>query len=271
MFRYQCRRIVVESYIYTHLDLLKSLQPTEIESTLDSVNEMFLGKVLSIEYLSGIQVSCEIKLAVSEEMIEDYTQISWSEMKTVDIVIYDSNGLPDFFIFANYYFSSLQTPLSVGETCVGRFADGDHEIVVKQVLPGVMWNKYTVTFKSNDETEDTEPFFMNPWEIRKIDQEWTELPALPQEGFFIIPLRWLIHVDIEKERFLSIICESIENSEGNLHLFLDPVPYKEYPTYLVFVAYPLYIRFIQARLESNYYRQKEVSNYYYFFVFYAME
>ena len=166
-----------------HVDLLQTIpHRNQFESTLDSLKDIFLGKVLSIEYFSGLEVWCKIKVAVSAEIIEEYTQVSWPEMETVDIVITDFDGYPDFLIFADYYFSSLKTEHSVGETCIGRFSDGDHEITIKKVQTDVMWNKYMVEFKSNGDC-DAESFSMNPWEIKKIDKDWINLSELSPKGF----------------------------------------------------------------------------------------
>ena len=63
---------------------------------------------------------------------------------------------------------------------------------------------------------------------------------------------------LDVQILLDILSDEIEKSDGNIDIFLEPVAYNLYPTYLLLVAYPLDISLLQKRLESNYYRQKEV-------------
>ena len=57
-------------------------------------------------------------------------------------------------------------------------------------------------------------------------------------------------------RVASVLQELAHDS--NLEVFVNEVPYEQFPTYLSFVAYPMYINLIRERLVNGFYRRLEV-------------
>ena len=173
-----------------HIEYLNDLlsRNYDLESQLGSVGEValypktFLGRVLSLHYFPGVEVTCKITLAMSRTVQEDLASLDFNE--TMEIVICDSSGCPDFLVLANQYFSSLPVMLRSDECCIGRFCDADHEIVIKDIASLAAWNKYAVSFKEGGDegAVETGIFRMSPWEIRKSAGEWPALPTIPSKG-----------------------------------------------------------------------------------------
>ncbi|KAL5036390.1 hypothetical protein BDV3_005082 [Batrachochytrium dendrobatidis] len=190
-----------------------------------------------------------------------------SQRKKLKIAFCDLDDLPDFLVlFDNYVagsrcrgyglsgsnseLSMTESAWDVGDHAIVRYGDVDYAGIIHSIADETddPWSKYTVQFSgtvvdgvsgaSGDGESGVDTF--SAWEIRPEHTTWPFTETLPE---------------YETSRIMAIIEDVCTKEE--MALFVDPVPYDAFPTYLLFVGYPMWLNLIKARLENNFYRRTE--------------
>ncbi|KAI8913541.1 WD40-repeat-containing domain protein [Gorgonomyces haynaldii] len=192
--------------------------------------EIVLGEIVSIQYKLNPMLICQIELAMFDglELPAEYDP---QKLQKVKIQWFDWNDVPDFIILYDLYLHGRKQVFEPGDIVMARYENGDVEAKIESVGEQE-WAKYTVSFEGFEEQ-----LKFNPWELRRKEDKFPDLPSLDQES---------------SKNLLGIV-QGVA-SEPLFEAFVPEIPYDIFPEYLSMIPYPICIQLILNRLFNGFYR-----------------
>ncbi|KAJ3033337.1 hypothetical protein HDV00_006493 [Rhizophlyctis rosea] len=162
--------------------------------------------------------------------------------ETLRVAYADVDQCEDFLVlFDEFVASVFDQELAEGVMIMAGYQDGEYEGTVENVGNGFReggwdgcWESVSLTWHDGSGGAN-----MSPWEIRTDDETWA---WTKRQGLS----------DDERTRISAILANYIVDTR--LEVFVEPVDYASYPTYLQGVAYPVCLEMMQERLKNGFYR-----------------
>lgn len=215
------------------------------------------GTIRSISWHVGPPAFCQIKLHTTElvnlhdALFNDANPVWSTRGRDVVIDYCDEDGCPEFMILWERFLASMQymDGLQVGDRVDAMYGDDKYTGTVQAVRESGWawprsehrnpWQLFHIVWDQESQAED-----LSPWEIVPSNQDFYETYDVGKRLS-----------DTEKRRALDIIAWLESNPE--FQLYVPPVDYYRYSSYLSQVAYPIHLQMVTARIENDFYRQKE--------------
>jgi hypothetical protein len=201
----------------------------------ETLPELLLGKVLSIQYTPGPIVICTICLGVYPEFLPG--DIPDENLSRIEISFADIPDCPDFLILWSEIEYAQQKCFQIGDSVIIRYPDSEYTGTVSQISEKpTPWEKYLVSFGNSNNLQS-----FSAWELRHENETFPEKQCVSEQ---------------DAQRILNGIDEFI--SDPYMEPFVYEIPYSSFPDYMTFVAYPIHVLLIKQRLENNFYRHVKV-------------
>eukprot|EP00842_Homolaphlyctis_polyrhiza_P000724 jgi/Hompol1/1652/HPOL_000826-RA len=233
----------------------------EFGGTVDeALPDVVFATVSALDYVTGYEVGqpviCEATLsllAVRDPAIGLQSKaglMPWKVLRngatpvqaTLQLRFCDLDATPDFIVLLDDYIASVcaDSHWRVGDRVVVRYGDEEFEGSVREIMDSTdPWSRYVVRIPDAVAGESVDRF--SPWEMRRPDRA---------------PREFSEHLTPQETKRLIGLIGDIANI-SDMDVFVKPVSYSDFPTYLTMVAYPMCLSLIIDRLNQGFYRRLE--------------
>ncbi|KND04571.1 uncharacterized protein SPPG_00293 [Spizellomyces punctatus DAOM BR117] len=215
----------------------------------DSRPEVVFGEVDKLSFYPGDPVTCSVSLHVHEDETNRGNLLptrktlkpvlKGGRKDVLKVHFWDLEGCSDFIILFDNYVNAMHGFWKEGDEVLADYSDGLYQGRIERVLHQESpWCKFLVRWE--EAPFDTEA--MSAWELHRPDADHDEIPEERLNGE-------------EMSRICEILLEW--KNRDDMALFIEEVPYEDYPTYLVVNPYPMFLDRIIQRLGNAFYRKVE--------------
>ncbi|KAG2187070.1 hypothetical protein INT44_003298 [Umbelopsis vinacea] len=220
--------------------------------------KMLFARVMGYQWQVGPPTFCRLKLRLQtltniQEALFQKAEPKWrSSGRDITIDYCDEDNCPEFLVLWNRFLSSMEiwSYLAIGQqvdavydngaypgTIVGIQTDCGHWDELNLPSP---WAYFHIVW--DDPTSPPEN--LSPWELvprgQDLFQRYDNAEYL---------------ADAIKKRAIAVL--NWLKGEEDYELFVEHVPWHDYPDYLLQIAYPICINMVLNRLNNNFYRHAE--------------
>lgn len=223
----------------------------------ENENAVVFGTIKSITWQVGPPAFARIKLHTTElvnlhdALFNNFNPIWSTRGRDVVIDYCDEDGCPEFIILWERFLASMQylDTLQVGDRVDAMYGDDKYTGTIQDIRQSGWpwpksehrnpWQLFHIIWDQEAQGED-----LSPWEVVPSNQDFYETYDVGKRLS-----------DTEKRRALDVIAWLEGNPE--FQLYVPPVDYYRFSSYLSQIAYPICLEMVTARLENDFYRQKE--------------
>ncbi|KAH8547630.1 hypothetical protein BGW37DRAFT_432323, partial [Umbelopsis sp. PMI_123] len=228
---------------------------------ITDMGKMIFARVIGYQWQVGPPTFCRLKLRLQnltniQDALFQRADPIWRNVgRDITIDYCDEDNCPEFLVLFNRFLSSMEvwSYLEIGQKVDAVYDNGAYPgTIVGIQTDGGNWDELNLPspwayFHIVWDDPNSPPENLSPWELvprgQDLFQRYDNAESLP---------------DDVKNRAINVL--NWLKDEGDYELFVDHVPWHDYPDYLLQIAYPICINMVLNRLNNNFYRHAEVKN-----------